>query len=155
MNVSARTVALLTCLILSACETMPMMPTPSGFARYQVRNDGLKFLSPEGVVFRIRHFDNERNADLAFWKIALKAHLVDSGYLVLAESDLTDTPSPGYLLTTTAPAAGEDYTYVTAVFVHNNKVVAVETAGESKTFASYEKNLIDLIKRADFLKTQK
>jgi hypothetical protein len=119
-------------LLLSAmvgCVAHEAVLPPTGFARYSDARE-FKAVSPEGVVFRVRSEENKPFAELSFWKEALKKRMLDAGYIFLREAPIAADDQPGYLLELTAPLGEKDYTYLTAVFVREKKIVIAEAAGE-------------------------
>lgn len=142
----------LAAVLLSACQTPPLIH-PVGFAVYEDKTNSYKSISPERIMYRVRAHDNEDNADLAFWKTALKTHLKDSGYIQLAESEIragtTAAPTTGNLLTLASPLGAKDYTYLIAIFINKNKLLVFESAGETKYFGSHKDNIIKTIKNTN------
>jgi hypothetical protein len=144
MNTISKILVLSGLIILSACQA-PQLIRPDGFASYENSEHGYKSVSPERIMYRVRAFKNEDNADLAFWKTALKTHMHDSGYIQLSESDIEAKSTPGYLLVLAAPVGAKDYTYMVALFIHKGKLVVFESAGETKYFDKYKDNIIETI----------
>jgi len=135
-------------MVMSACET-PQLIRPDGFAPYKNSRQGYKSVSPERIMYRVRAYKNEDKADLGFWKTALKTHMHDSGYIQLSESDVTAKSTPGYLLILAAPVGVKDYTYAIAIFIHKDKLVVFESAGDTKYFDQYKDNIIKTIENTD------
>jgi hypothetical protein len=102
---------------------------PRGFAAYE---NGMPYraVSHDGVMFRIRKEANEPHAELAFWKVALKKRMLDSGYYFIRESDIKATNKQGYLLELSAPVGQQDYAYMIAIFESGSRILIVETSGE-------------------------
>ena len=135
-------------MILSACQA-PELIRPDGFAPYESSERGFKSVSPERIMYRVRAYKNEDKADLEFWKTALNTHMHDSGYIQLAESDIVAKSTPGYLLVLAAPVDVKDYTYVISIFLHKDKLVVFEAAGETKYFDKYKENIFKTIENTD------
>ena len=143
-----KTLLLFAAITLCACQA-PQLIRPEGFALYENSARGVKSVSPERIMYRVRAFKNEDKAGLEFWKTALKTHMQDSGYIQLSESDITAKSTPGYLLELVAPVGANDYTYIIAIFVHKEKLVVFESAGETKYFEKYKDNIIKTIESTD------
>jgi hypothetical protein len=135
-------------LMLSACEA-PQLIRPDGFAPYESSVRSFKAVSPERIMYRMRTFKNEDDAGLAFWKTALTTHMQDSGYIMLSESNITAKSTPGFLVVLAAPVGAKDYSYMIAIFVHKEKLVVFESAGETKYFDKYKDNIIKTIENTD------
>lgn len=139
---------LVAAVLLSACQK-PALTRPEGFADYENREQGYKAISPDRIMYRVRTHDNEENGDLAFWKIALKTHMRDSGYIVVSESDTAARTVPGYLLALAAPVGTKDYSYLVALFLHKGKLVVIESAGEVSYFETRRSDIIQTIQNTD------
>lgn len=151
MNTNSRIITLLWVLlfaILPACQTAKLKH-PDGFAQYIGSINSVKSITPERVLYRVRTHENMENADLSFWKIALKTQMQDSGYIVLSDSDISTKSSVGYLLRLAAPLGTKDYSYLIALFVHGDKLVIFESAGETNQFEKYVKNIISTIENTE------
>jgi len=135
-------------MVMTACQKIDLI-RPDGFAIYQNNDFGYRFVSPDNIMYRVRAHENKEKADLTFWKTALKTHLLDSGYILLRESEISAKSTPGYLLRLSAPAGVKDYDYLVALFAHKEKLVVIESAGESRIFENYRQNIIDTIKNTD------
>jgi hypothetical protein len=132
--------------ILVGCTTHEIVSAPAGFARYSDSQE-FKAVSPEGIVFRVRHEENKPYADLSFWKEALKKRMLDAGYIFLREASITADGQQGYLLELTAPFGEKDYTYLTAIFVRSNKIVIAEAAGEVTDLSARRDGILASIQR--------
>jgi hypothetical protein len=103
---------------------------PEGFAAFD-RGDNFRAVSPDGIVYRLREEANKPEADLPFWKEALKKRMVEAGYTFFAERELKAMGGePGYLLELTAPLGPRDYAYLVAVYQKGAHLVVAEAAGE-------------------------
>ena len=103
---------------------------PAGFAAYD-RSCRFQAVSPDDVVYRVRSASNEPKADLAFWREALRTRMVDAGYHLLSEQDITAGARTGALLELGAANGEQDQTYMVALFVEGRHLVLVEATGEA------------------------
>jgi hypothetical protein len=117
---------------------------PDGFAPYKAKK-AFRAVSPDGVVFRVRAAEHEPEADLSFWKEAMGKRMVEAGYQVLAESEISASGTAGTLLELTAPYGTDDYSYLLAIFPAGKEIVIVEAAGEVATFAARRDAIIQAI----------
>lgn len=125
----------LSCVVLLAVACRPYTAaTPDGFAAFESsagRGEDFRAVSPDGVVFRVRSEPNKPEADLPFWKEALKKRMLEAGYTFFAERDIkAASGEPGYLLELSAPLGPRDYNYDVAIFHKGSKIVIAEAAGE-------------------------
>ena len=133
-------------LLLPACTPSPGYNLPAGFAAYPDK-DNVKGVSPEGIVYRIRHAENKPSADLPFWKEALKKRMVDAGYGFLSESDTEINRHPAYLLELTAPVGNRDYIYMMAIYLEDkDRIAIIESAGEVVEFNKRRASILEAIK---------
>ncbi|MCC6807638.1 MAG: hypothetical protein IT381_09460 [Deltaproteobacteria bacterium] len=123
--------SLLLLLLLASCRHYAAAP-PDGFAAFELKSgDDFRAVSPDGVVFRVRDEPNKPEADLPFWKEALKKRMIEAGYTFFAESDIkAQSGEPGYLLELSAPLGPRDYSYLVAIFAKGSHIVIGEAAGE-------------------------
>ena len=128
------TVVLALGLAASACARI-QAPVPESFAAFE-GGSSLRAVTPDGVVNRVHRVPNEPEADLDFWREALRVHMERSGYKVVADGDLESTPA-GYWLELAAPMGTEDHTYVIGVVVDGKQLVVAESAGEVARFTAY------------------
>jgi hypothetical protein len=128
---SARTSA--TLLISAATLLGGCLPyqarAPEGFAALEEKRP-FRALTPERVIYRVRHEPNEPRADLTFWRKALKQRMDEAGYVFVAEQEIKASTVPGYLLELAAPFGEQDYSYLIALFVRDSQLVIAETTGE-------------------------
>lgn len=116
-------------LLLGACRAFSAQ-APAGFAAYD-KSDAFKAVSPDGVVFRVRQEKNKPEADLPFWKEALKKRMVDAGYRVNNEGEVkAKSGEAGALLELSAPLGPTDYSYLVAIYVKGSHIVIAEAAGD-------------------------
>lgn len=116
-------------------------PTPEGFARLDNRAS-VRAVSSDGVMYRVRRVDNEPKADLAFWREALKKRMLEAGYAVLRDGEVSAGDTPGYLLQLAAPVGQQDYAYAVAIFVHGDEITLVEAAGEVTRFDRQREKIV-------------
>ena len=134
-------------LLLPACQNLPSgHDLPAGFAAYPDK-DTLKGVSPEGIVYRIRHAENKPYADLPFWKEALKKRMLDAGYGFLSESGIKINRHPAYLLELTAPVGNKDYIYLMAIYLEDkDRIAIIESAGDVVQFNKRRASILEAIK---------
>lgn len=116
-------------LLLGGCGTAYRAKPPSGFARLE-QEGPFRALTPDRVIYRVRQAPNEPRADLTFWQKALKQRMTDAGYLFVAEREIKASGVPGYLIELAAPFGQEDYSYLIALFVRDDRLVIAEATGE-------------------------
>ena len=132
--------------LLAACTTPPpSQTTPAGFANYDDAK-ALRAVNAARVVYQVRQIDNKPRADLAFWRVAMKEHLLKSGYVLVAEGELADTARPGYYIETSAPRGSVDYNYLVAIFVQDQHITVVESAGELAAYKSQREHIFATLK---------
>ena len=103
---------------------------PDGFAAFKVKKH-IAAVSPDDVVFRVRTLRNKPPADLAFWTEALRTRLVQAGYTLLSEGDVSAANAKGHLLELVAPDGQKDARWMIGLFVDGKDIVVVEAAGEA------------------------
>lgn len=122
---------------------------PQGFAAYE-NQQKIRAVSPDGVMYRIRREKNEPFAELPFWREALKKRMLDAGYNFMNEEDIKAGERSGYLLELAAPLGAQDFSYLIALFVNDNKqLVIVEAAGDMTVFAKWRPEIIKAIEGID------
>ena len=125
---------------LTSCATVPSVEAPEGFAVYE-RTDDFLAVSPEGVRFKVRYEKNDPEQDVSFWREALEIHLDHSGYAKLA-GDTFETPEEeGFWIEWVAPVGQEDWIYLTAVTVHDERIAIAEAAGSFQMYKKYRESL--------------
>lgn len=107
-------------------------------------------VSYSGVTYRVRTKPNEPKADLKFWQEGLEKHLKDSGYLFLKRKKIMASKQPGYLMNFLAPTKNADYRFSVALFVINDEIVIVESAGDEKAFKKVRKKILKAVKSIKF-----
>lgn len=126
------------------CQTGKKNKIPDGFAVYKGTKT-FRSVSPEGVMFSVRSTKNEPYAGLDFWKIALKKHLLDSGYHFIKESAIKSGIEEGYMLEVSAPVDNQNYIYATAIFIQKDKIIIAESAGTVLNYESKRSAIMDAI----------
>ena len=106
---------------------------PAGFAVYP-RSRRFQAISPDDVAFRVRRAKNKPEADLDYWREALRNRMKNAGYTVLAESDVSASGTPGVLLELGAANGERDQTYLVSVFVSGRRLIIAEATGEAVRF---------------------
>jgi hypothetical protein len=123
-------------LVMTGCSSFEAT-APDGFATYK-GNRPYRAVSSDGVVYRVRTESDSSDANMSFWREALKKRMTDAGYNFLREGDIkAANVSDGYLLEVTAPYGLKDYTYMMAVFKSGKHLVLVESSGEVTTFEKH------------------
>jgi len=119
---------------------------PVGFAAFA---GGRQFraVSSDGVSYRVRQESNDPQADLAFWREALKKRMIDAGYAFVADSEIKAGAVAGYLLELAAPVGAQDYSYTVAIFVSGKHVTIAESAGEVTRFRAHRQDVLAAIGR--------
>ena len=132
-------------LFLCSCQTVKKTMAPDGFAAY-TGTEPFRAVSPDGVMFSVRSTKNEPYAELDFWKVALKKHLLDSGYYFINDAEIKSGNETGYMLEVSAPVDNQSYIYATAIFVQKDKIIIAESAGTVLNFESKRKAVMDAIR---------
>lgn len=135
---------LLILVLLSLVGCSPKPAVPDGFAPYKGKQ-GVKAVSPDGVMYRVRETPNKPEANLDFWKEALVTRQKRAGYKVIKEGEIEAGKLKGGLLELQAPMGAQDYTYLIAIFVHGDTLVLVEAAGEVQLFERHRQVILDAI----------
>lgn len=122
-------------LACSACFPHYEMSLPTGFKRYE-DVCGFKAITARGVRLKVREVDNEPEGDLAFWTEAMGVHLEKQGYVKKQEECFkTKSGLDGCYLEFHLPHGQEDWVMGETIFVADDRIVLVETAGP---FALYD-----------------
>jgi hypothetical protein len=108
---------------------------PDGFSAFRHPNR-FRAVTPDEVVYRVRTVKHDPEAELSFWKEALRVRMVNAGYHVTGESDIVADGVPGTLLELQAPIGTQDDGYLIAVFPAGNRLVIAEAAGEITKLAA-------------------
>lgn len=109
---------------------------PEGFAVYR-KSRRFQAVTADNVVFRIRSAKNKPEADLDFWKEALKERQVAAGYTVLDEAMMGENGT--YLLKLGAANGPQDQTYVIGLRVKGKQLILAEATGAAEAFEAHDK----------------
>ena len=120
------------------------VPVPEGFAAWSQRRR-FQAVSPDDVVFRVRRARNQPQAELSYWREALRNRMTGAGYTVLGESDISASGTPGVLLELGAANGEQDQAYVLAVFVDGRNLVIAEATGEAGRFRARRAAIVSAI----------
>jgi hypothetical protein len=137
---------LLAALLLGACGAPFHAGAPKGFAPLD-SEDPFRAVTPEGVMYRVRHEPNQPRADLQFWRKALKQRMDEAGYVFVDDGEIKASAVPGYRLELAAPFGPQDYAYLIALFVNGDKLTLVEAAGEVSQLREHRNELLAAIRR--------
>lgn len=118
---------------------------PDGFAPYPHKRYP-RALSPDDVVFRVRAFRNKPQADLAFWREALRTRMVEAGYRLVSDEDVQAGGRPGAILDLAAPIGQSDVRYLVALFVRGHRIIVVEAAGLANRLAARRAAIVAAIR---------
>jgi hypothetical protein len=130
--------------VLSACGPSSTVTTPDGFlslpeASLEWRPYHYKALSPDGATIVVREHDHaEVKGSLEYWTEALTREIqAEKGYVLTEAADVEAGGMAGSLLRFDALYGGEEYRYDVALFVTNDLIVTVETAGSAEQYERY------------------
>lgn len=138
-------------LVLGGCAThRGVLEAPEGFAAYTDREE-FTIVSPEPVKVRVRTVENAPEQTLEFWAQALRRHMSETGYSLLAEGTFTATTGDGSWFEWVAPVGEEDWVYLTAVSVPGETIIIVEAAGR---YADYNARREDLLSSLESLRLE-
>lgn len=141
INKLAKTAIVLT-LGLMACGPPPYtMTPPDSFKRFEDSNE-FKLITAQGVMLKAREVENYPEASLEFWTDALTGHLESQGYVVKSSDCFKtargrDACTVDFML----PHGAEDWVLSETLFVVDDTIVVVETAGPYDRFATIEEDL--------------
>ena len=144
--------ALLGSLLLIACPTMPLTVAPADFAVYDT-GEMRQAVSFDRVVYQVKRVANKPLADLAFWRVAIKEHFEKAGYIVTTDGAIDAAGKPGYYIESTAPRGTADYMYLVAVFIQDENLIVVESAGELAAYNARREKIFATIKATDLAGT--
>ena len=118
------------------------MDDPPSFKRFQ-DEPGLRMITADGVMLKVREVENYPEADLRFWVDAMRRHLEQQGYAPRGAPRFFDARGGlrGARLLFLVPRGPEDWELGEAVFVVGKRVVLVETAGPYPLHAPLEKEI--------------
>ncbi len=137
-------------LLASACGPPPYkMEVPSSFKRFEDVNE-FKMITADGVMLKARQVDNYPEATLEFWTSAMEKHLEAQGYVVKSKECFKNAKGrDGCTVDFMLPHGAEDWILSETLFVVDDKIVLVETAGPFDRFASIEDELKKALKTFD------
>jgi len=136
---------LLLSLSLFACSNLEVKK-PAGFAE-TVRKTEYRAISPEGMLYRVRSVENYPVKDIDFWSKALKNQLAKEGYLLTdAGDEFTAGNHRGVLYEWGVRYGNEDFIYLTAIIVFDNRITIAEAGGEHTVYAKYRKSILESLK---------
>jgi hypothetical protein len=146
---------LLLLALLTACATLKVR-NPEGFA-VAVSSSLLggrnifEALSPEGMLYRVRTVENYPPQGVAFWADALRNHLEEEGYTQVLETEAFEAGErEGVLFEWILPYGSEDYIYLTAIVISDEKIAIAEAAGEHTVYLHYRDALKESLKTIRF-----
>ncbi len=129
------------CTAAFASCTSYKMTVPDGFRRYEDTRD-FKMITADGVMLKAREVDNYPKADLPFWTDAMKRHMKERGYELKSEDCFkTKAGLPGCALEFMLPNGGEDWVLSECMFVVDDRIILLESAGPFERYAKVEKGL--------------
>ena len=107
-------------------KTQAVTPiTPDGFSSWK-RTKSYRAASPNGVLYRVRTVKHKPEADVVFWREAVRERMLAAGYKVVAEEDLPG----GGRIELVSPLGQEDWTYLISFYLDGSRLVIAEAAGE-------------------------
>jgi hypothetical protein len=125
-------------------------PAPEGFAAWRTK-DGLRALSSDDAVWRVRVLRTRQPADLSFWSEALKNRLQETGYVLTGEGDVTtEAGVAGARTEWSAPDGERDAAWLVAIFVDGRRIVVAEAAGEAGVFPAHREAVLSALGRLTF-----
>ena len=129
-------------LALVACGPPPYtMTPPDSFKRFEDSNE-FKLITAHGVMLKAREVENYPEASLEFWTDALTGHLESQGYVVKSNNCFkTLKGRDGCTVDFMLPHGAEDWVLSETLFVVDDTIVVVETAGPYDRFATIEEDL--------------
>jgi len=136
---------LLISLLLFACTNLEVKK-PAGFAE-TVNKTEYRSISPEGMLYRVRSVDNYPVKNIDFWSKALKNQLEKEGYFLTDEGEeFTAGESRGVLYEWGVRFGNEDFIYLTAIIVFDNRITIAEAGGEHTIYAKYRQPILESLK---------
>jgi hypothetical protein len=136
---------LLISLSLFACTTIEVKK-PAGFAE-TVSKTEYRAISPEGILYRVRSVDNYPVKNLDFWSKALKNQLATEGYLLTDDGEeFSAGDHRGVLYEWGVRYGNEDFIYLTAIIVFDDRITIAEAGGEHKIYAKYRQSILESLK---------
>jgi len=127
-------------LALGGCLSFNI-DTPDRFRRFHDTDD-LKMITADGVMLKSRTIENYPKADLSFWVDAMKRHLEERGYAFKHEDCFqTQTGLDGCAIEFILPHGAEDWVFSQCLFVIDDAIVVLESAGPFEKFVQVEESL--------------
>ena len=136
--------------LAAACGPPPYkMDLPGAFKQFEDSRD-YKLITADGVMLKAREVENYPEAGLDFWTDALKQHLEEQGYLLKSEECFeTSKGLDGCTLDFMLPHGAEDWVMSETLFVIEDELILIETAGPYDRYAAIEEELKKSIKTFD------
>ncbi len=135
---------LLSLTSLSMACRVSEVKTPSGFAalsddQIEWRSYQWKAVSPDGASILVRERENEEEASLKFWAEALEREIIaQQGYKLIDTAPIAGKNIKGVQMNFEALYGGQPYRYSVALFVNEDDIVTVETAGSQEVWERHE-----------------
>ena len=114
---------------------------PIGFSPYR-RPRHFQAVSADDTIYRVRSVRNEPEADLKFWREALRTRQVEAGYRLIADSKIESDGQEGYLIELSGANGERDQAYLIAIFVKGRRIVIAEATGEAEQVAKQRESII-------------
>lgn len=141
MQTSALISALALALLAGCGGPAYQLQPPAAFKRYEGSSD-FRFITADGVMLKGREVENYPRADLPFWTDALKRHLEARGYTFRAEECFrTERGLDGCTLDFLLPYGAEDWVMSETIFVVDDRIILLESAGPFDRFQPIEQEL--------------
>ncbi len=118
------------------------MDIPADFVsvgRENLRGYDQRAISADGVVVALRTLANEQNGDIEFWAVASGNELVQNrGHELVKTEDVTSGSGlAGKLMTFKAEKRGQDFIYLTALYIKADQIVLAEAGGKAEAFEAH------------------
>jgi len=138
----AITASLVAALALSSCGPPPYtMTSPESFKRFEEARE-FKYITADGVMLKAREVENYPEASLEFWTAAMEKHLESQGYVIKSrECFETTRKREGCTVDFMLPHGAEDWVLSETLFVVDDTLVLVETAGPYDRYSTVEEEL--------------
>lgn len=135
--------------LCGACAVPYTMETPASFRRFDDSRQ-FKMITADGVLLKARQVENYPKGDLDFWTDAMDRHLTERGYLRKSQSCFqTNIGKKACTLNFALPYGADDWIFSETLFVLEDVIVLVETAGPFERFAEIEDELAAALKTFD------
>ncbi len=120
---------------------------PEGFAYFEKETRFRKFVSADGVRFKVQRIKNYPYGDAEMWRESVDIHLKQEGYHPLSAKDIS---TPGNMKGAYAEYQtrynAEDYIYSVALFVDPEYIYLFESGGQKKYFDRHREALLNSIR---------